>query len=290
MPTITLVIPSYNAPREHLERLYRSLLAQTLEDFEAVFVDDASREDHYDLLRDPRIRILRREKNQGPAVCRNAGVADARAPLLFFTDTDCALAPDTLERAVRHLEHSDATVGDTVTETRTMFGRAVALLGFPGGGCIGFHNVWRVSPEGLAASFSSCNVAFHKTVFEEMGRFDESFPVPGGEDTVLARRMNDAGKRLRYVPEQIVYHVERRGWKNFLRWQVLRGRGNYHIKKHVPEVGSYLRLRLWTFRNSFRAAGPWYGLPVFVLLCASVAGQMCGYWLEKRKTRRSEMR
>jgi glycosyltransferase involved in cell wall biosynthesis len=283
MPKITVVIPAYNAPHDHLERLYRSLLAQTRADFEVVLVDDASREDHYDLLRDSRFRILRREKNQGPAVCRNVGVSEARAARLFFTDTDCALAPDTLEQALRHLESNDATVGDTVTETHTHFGRAVALLGFPGGGCIGFHNVWRISDEGQAASFSTCNVAFNKAVFEEMGRFDEAFPVPGGEDTVLARRMKEAGKHLRYVPEQIVYHVERRGWRNFLRWQVLRGRGNYHIKKHVPEVGSYLRLRLWTFRNSFRAAGVWYAMPVFVLLCASVAGQMCGYWLEKRK-------
>ena len=73
-----------------------------------------------------------------------------------------------------------------------------------------------------------------------------------------------------------VFHVERSGLRSFLRWQWTRGRGNYYIKQHVPEVGGYLRLRLWTFANSFRAAGPLYAPLVFVLLVLSVSTQILG--------------
>lgn len=203
--------------------------------------------------------------------------------MLFFTDTDCVLEKDTLATAVTHLECEEATVGNTITRAATYFGRAVALLGFPGGGCIGFHRVWRVSHDGYARSFSSCNVAFRKALFERLGRFNEDFPVAGGEDTVLARRLLDGGGQLRYVPEQIVYHVERKGLRNFIRWQITRGRGNFYIRRHVPEVGSYLRLRLWTFRNSFRAAGWRYAPAVFLLLCLSVLFQALGYSREKAR-------
>ena len=65
MPRISVIVPSYSAPRAHLEALYRSLLAQTCGDFEALIVDDGSRDDCYELLEDPRFRVLRRSCNQG---------------------------------------------------------------------------------------------------------------------------------------------------------------------------------------------------------------------------------
>lgn len=280
---ISVIVPSFNPPRSHLGALYASLRAQTHADFECLLIDDGSTDTSaYALLEDPRFRVVYREKNAGPAVCRNAGAALAAHPFLFFTDTDCELHPECLARAVANLQRDELACGDTVTKTETIFGRAVALLGFPGGGAIGFHNVWRVDAEGYTRSFSSCNLAFRKDTFEKLGRFNETFPVAGGEDTVLARHAVDTGHRIRYDRTMIVYHVERSGLRSFLRWQWTRGRGNYYIKKHVPEVGGYLRLRLWTFANSFRAAGPLYAPLVFVLLVLSVTWQVLGMRAEAR--------
>lgn len=283
---ISVIVPSYCPPREHLAALYRALLAQTHTDFECVIIDDGSPDTSaYSLLEDARFRVVYREKNAGPAVCRNAGAAAARHALLFFTDTDCEPHPDCLARAVASLERDEIAAGDTVTKAETVFGRAVALLGFPGGGAIGFHNVWRVDADGYTRSFSSCNLAFRREAFEALGRFNETFPVAGGEDTVLARHAVETGRRIRYDRDMIVYHVERTGLRSFLRWQWTRGRGNYYIKGHVPEVGGYLRLRVWTFGNSFRAAGPLYAPLVFVLLVLSVTWQVLGMRAEARTAR-----
>ena len=286
-PDITVVIPSYNPSPSLLQTLYASLLNQTLEEFEVILGDDASTElTAYACLDDPRFHVLHQERNRGPAACRNTGAAAARSGCIFFTDTDCELAPDTLQRAVEGLRRDGILMGNTITRAVTPFGRAVALLGFPGGGILGFDKVWRVDAEGYTNSFSSCSLAFRKAVFEALGCFDETFPVAGGEDTVLARQAVQAGHRIRYLPEMRVYHVEKGTLSGFLRWQLTRGRGNYHIKRRVDTVGGYLRLRVWTFRNSLRAAGPRYALPVLGLIVLSVLWQVLGMCLEKGADRR----
>ncbi|MFM1921729.1 MAG: hypothetical protein RLZZ303_3363 [Candidatus Hydrogenedentota bacterium] len=282
-PAISVVVPSYNPDARLFARLYHSLCEQTYASFEVIVVDDASPSADYALLQDKRFRLLRLEKNAGPAAARNAGAAAARAPVLFFTDTDCELAPDCLAAMADAIASESILVGDTRTRVETAFGRAVALLGFPGGGALGFDRVWRVDAHGYTRSFSSCNLAFRRECFEALGRFNEDFPVAGGEDTVLARKAADAGIRIRYVPGQVVYHVEKSSLRDFLRWQIVRGRGNYHIHRHVPEVGGYLRLRVWTYANSMRAAGLLYALPVTLLWVLSMLYQTLGYRLEQRR-------
>ncbi len=140
--------------------------------------------------------------------------------------------------------------------------------------------------DGYTNSFSSCNLAFRKTVFEALGGFDETFPVAGGEDTVLAWKATQTGCRIRYVPEMQVYHIEKSTLGDFIRWQITRGRGNYHIKQQVGRVGGYLRLRMWTFKNSLRAAGFRYALPVLGLILLSVYYQVKGMCLETRDARK----
>jgi GT2 family glycosyltransferase len=282
--SISVVVPSYRPDPGLLKALYDSLLSQRHQDFEVVVVDDASPgAPPYALLCDPRFRLVRLEENGGPARARNTGAAAARHDFLFFTDTDCTLAPDCLAQVAAGLQRDAIVSGDTRTEVKTRFGRAVALLGFPGGGALGFHRVWRVDESGRTNSFSSCNLAFRKEVFEALGGFNERFPVAGGEDTVLARRAVERGMLIRYNPAQVVYHVEKHSLRDFLRWQLVRGRGNFYIRRHVPEVGGYLKLRVWTYRNSMRSAGLRYALPVTLLWVISVVYQTLGYRMEARR-------
>lgn len=286
IPRVSVVIPSYNPNPGLLRELYDSLLLQSSGDFEVIFVDDASSDaSAYACIQDKRFRILYQGRNHGPAACRNRGARAAESAFLFFTDTDCALDPDALKHVVDNLHGGAILMGNTITRVETPFGRAVALLGFPGGGILGFDKVWRVDGEGYTNSFSSCALAFRKVVFEALGGFDESFPVAGGEDTVLARQAVLAGCRIRYVPALRVFHVEKGDLRGFLRWQLTRGRGNYHIKKRVGKVGGYLRLRLWTFKNSLRAAGPRYFLPVGILILLSMGFQLAGMLFEAHRVK-----
>lgn len=289
MPEVSVIVPSRNPRPDWLEALCASLLGQSLPDFEVIVVDDASDGAAYSLPEDSRFRLVRRSRQSGPAACRNAGVAEARADRLFFTDTDCVLGPETLAHAVRGLELAPVSTGNTITRVESRFGRLVALLGFPGGGIIGFDRVWRVDAGGFAQSFSSCNVALRRDLFLETGGFDDSFPVAGGEDTVLARRILEAGGRIRYEAAQEVWHVEKPDLRGFVRWQIVRGRGNFHIHRRVPKVGGYLRLRVWTFCNSLKAAGLRDAPAVLALIVLSVLMQMWGYRCERRAWVRNEL-
>lgn len=282
MPEISVIIPSFNTPKGHLEALYSSLKAQSIADFEVLVVDDCSEFDFYEILEDERFTVIKMPENGGPAKCRNRGAELAAANKLFFTDSDCRLGQQTLAEAAAALDFDDAVMGNTVTDVKTPFGKAVAFLGFPGGGSIGFDKVWRVDKNGYTNSVTSCNFAVNKEFFTKNGMFDTSFPVPGGEDTYFGKKIVAQNAKIRYNSNQTVFHVERGTFKSFAKWQITRGRGNFHIKRKLGSVGSFYRLRLWSFKNSLKASGVYFPVVAYLIL-ASYVYQKIGYGKEAAK-------
>ena len=68
-----------------------------------IFVDDCGTDDSMDRVRgeakvDPRIRILKNERNMGPGTSRNRGIEVAYGEYLSFVDPDDYVAPDFLEK------------------------------------------------------------------------------------------------------------------------------------------------------------------------------------------------
>jgi glycosyltransferase involved in cell wall biosynthesis len=86
------VLATYDR-RATLPRAIASVLAQEDAHFELIIVDDASRDgtrDYLATLSDPRIRVMRAERNGGPSAARNLGLAAARADIVAFLDSDDA--------------------------------------------------------------------------------------------------------------------------------------------------------------------------------------------------------
>jgi glycosyltransferase involved in cell wall biosynthesis len=104
-PQVTVVIAAYNAERFIRETL-ESVLGQRLQDLEVIVVDDGSTDGTQQVLgsfSDRRLTVLRQD-NSGVSVARNAGLALARAPYIFFLDADDLLTPDALYKMVNALE------------------------------------------------------------------------------------------------------------------------------------------------------------------------------------------
>ena len=279
---ISVIIPSYNTPREYMEVLYQSLLNQTFDgEYEVIIVDDCSTVKDYSMVTDSRFHIIANKKNSGPAYSRNHGAEAASGEILFFTDSDCEVDKDTLKNIAELSGSYECMMGNTITKTKTWVGKCVAYLGFPGGGNIGFHNVWKVT-DGYTDSISSCNLAIRRALFFELGGFDTTFPVPGGEDTWFAKNMVQLGHRIKYQENQVVYHVERGDYKGFLRWQITRGRGNYHIKRKLGKVNGFFKLRLWSFKNSI-IKSRFYAPIVIYLIFVSALYQTIGLKQEKKR-------
>ncbi len=90
-PQVSVLLPCFNAAG-HLESCLESLLAQSLEDFEILAIDDGSDDETPELLeraagKDRRIRVFHRP-HQGIAKSLAAAAVEARAPLLARMDAD----------------------------------------------------------------------------------------------------------------------------------------------------------------------------------------------------------
>jgi glycosyltransferase involved in cell wall biosynthesis len=97
---ISVVIPAYNRG-EKILRAIAGVRAQTYPDLEIVVVDDGSRDGTAALvegLGDPRVRLIRHDRNRGAAAARNTGVAAARGDWIAFQDSDDDWLPEKLAR------------------------------------------------------------------------------------------------------------------------------------------------------------------------------------------------
>ncbi len=92
-------MPAFDAGatiRESVE----SVLAQLVPELELIVVDDGSRvpvTEALEEIRDPRLRILRHDRNRGTAAARNTALTAARAPLVSQLDADDLWEPDYLQ-------------------------------------------------------------------------------------------------------------------------------------------------------------------------------------------------
>lgn len=110
MPWLSIVLPVYNvAP--HVERCIASCLAQDVDDFEMIFVDDCGQDKSMSIVRhyaaqDGRIKIVSNPRNEGTFGARRAGAFAASGDYVFFLDPDDALPAGGLERLLSAVRES----------------------------------------------------------------------------------------------------------------------------------------------------------------------------------------
>ena len=99
-----MIIPTFNRATA-VSFSVRSVLNQTLTDFEVIVVDDGSTDDTGAVLSaitDPRLKIIR-QPNAERGAARNKGVSHSCGKYVFFLDSDDELYPDHLQTAYDEL-------------------------------------------------------------------------------------------------------------------------------------------------------------------------------------------
>ena len=106
-PLISVIIPAFNAEATILAAL-ASVRAQTYPSLEILVVDDCGTDTTVEqvgrvVADEPRLRLIRHDRNQGPAAARNTGLAVAAGRYSAFLDADDEWLPEKLERQVAAL-------------------------------------------------------------------------------------------------------------------------------------------------------------------------------------------
>lgn len=103
--TISVVIPAFNRART-IKYCLDSVLAQSLQPFEVIVVDDCSTDETVEIVRsfnDNIIRCIVLEKNSGAQAARNRGIREARGEWIAFQDSDDEWLPKKLEKQIAAL-------------------------------------------------------------------------------------------------------------------------------------------------------------------------------------------
>jgi len=99
----SIIIPTHNRIGL-LQRAIRSVLNQTVIDFELIVVDDGSSDGTtawLATLQEPRLRVIRRDTPRGASAARNAGIQAAQGRLIAFLDDDDEYRSEFLARHTR---------------------------------------------------------------------------------------------------------------------------------------------------------------------------------------------
>ena len=106
---VSIIMPNYNSEK-YIEATIKSVLAQTYQNWELLFVDDCSSDTSLELARtfqDERIRVFLMKENGGAALARNRAIEEAKGRWIAFLDSDDVWLPKKLEKQVAFMEHNN---------------------------------------------------------------------------------------------------------------------------------------------------------------------------------------
>jgi glycosyltransferase involved in cell wall biosynthesis len=207
-PTYSVLVPAYRT-EAFIAELVESVIAQTRTDWELIVVDDASDDGVSERVRpylgDPRIRLIRNERNRGVSSSRNVAARTARGRFLSFIDSDDVLRSDFLEQISAVIEplQNPGIVG-CISGLIDEAGEHVAAAG-------------KVLPEPFTSSdpedtlldllrgpHDLNGMTIPRSVFEQIGEFDENIWM--GEDLEIWVRIAVTGRAVRVIREPIHFY------------------------------------------------------------------------------------
>lgn len=171
LPKVSVVIPTHNRAPFVLEAV-NSVLSQSFKDFELIVIDDGSHDHTFKSLSSHRDHIVYHyQKNQGVSAARNKGISLSKGEWICFLDSDDLWTPQKLEVQF----HATQSTGFLASYTDEIW----------------YRKNKRVNPKikhekHSGFIFEKClplciispsSVMLHKSIFENVGYFDERLPA-----------------------------------------------------------------------------------------------------------------
>jgi GT2 family glycosyltransferase len=173
MAAVSVIIPTFNRAHK-IARAVASVLYQTFTDHEVLVVDDGSEDATAEVLKPfrSRIKCIHHSKNRGVSAARNTGITESHSPLIAFLDSDDYWLPGKLAAQVSFFSEHPAAVACQAEELWIRRGVRVNPM----------KKHLKPSGEIFEPSLKLCVVSpsavvVKRTLLEDVGVFDEDFPV-----------------------------------------------------------------------------------------------------------------
>ncbi len=226
-PLVSVIIVNRNGI-ELVKACVRSVLANNYNNFEVIFVDNASNDGSLELVKrifaeDLRLKIIENPGSLGPAVGRNVGARHAKGEYLAFLDNDTEVDKNWLIEFLKVLE-KDKTIGAAQAKLLCMdtnfydcAGDYLGPLGFLIERSRGQEDIGQFDYVTDILSAKSAASIIRRDLFERIGGFDGDFYMYL-EETDLSWRVWLAGFRVVFVPSAVVYHAFNTPKKDFKKY------------------------------------------------------------------------
>jgi GT2 family glycosyltransferase len=214
-PQVSIIIPIYNQTAYTLRCLQAIALHTTNISYEVLVIDDCSPEPAVEVLRGVKgLRLFRNKTNQGFILNCNFGASKARGKYLVFLNNDTEVQPRWLEALLKTFEqHSGAgLVGAKLVYPDGTLQEAGGIIWKDGSAWNYGRNDDPEKPEyNYVRETDYCSgacIMIPGTLYRQVGGFDETFYPAYCEDSDLAFKVREAGRKTYYQPAAIVLHHE----------------------------------------------------------------------------------
>jgi poly-beta-1,6-N-acetyl-D-glucosamine synthase len=202
-PNVSIVIAARNECQT-IGTLLEKIRLQTHTNFKVIIVDDHSTDGTAEVVRyfgdqDPRFSIMR-SSGEGKKAALTTGIKFSKEEIVVTTDADCWVEAQWLQSMIAPFRDKETkfVFGGVKIEGQTFFSKLqshefLSLIGTAAG------TLWW----GFPTMCNGANLAFRKSVFLEVGGYENNFHIPSGDDEFLMHKIHHRyPDGVLFIPDQ----------------------------------------------------------------------------------------
>lgn len=229
---ISIVLPTYNGA-DYLEESIKSVVGQTLNDWELIIVDDCSTDKtpmiaNFYSSEDSRIKVIHNETNKKLPASLNIGFSVAKGNFLTWTSDDNKYYPKALDTMKRYLE-DNPSCPMVCADMEIIDNRGMTIGDFEKYSSVGMY---------YDNSVGACFM-YRREVKDAVGNYDEN--GFGVEDYDYWLRILEKCGNIEYIDEKLYSYRVHGGSLTATRWKDIKYKLNILRTKRFEEIFNKLK-------------------------------------------------
>lgn len=213
---ISIIVPNLHSPT--IDKTLESIVNQECDcNYEIIVVG----QDRFNIVFESKlIRFIKTSNPVPPSVARNIGIRNSQGDILIFIDADCLAEKGWMQTLIDCYKNPEVmVVGGGVNFPADNFLSYCDNLAT-------FHDYLSSQKPGTRDILPTLNFSIRREVIDSVGYFDESYPLPAGEDADYSTRLRIMGYTLLFEPKASINHQSKRY-------------GIIQVVKHAYHFGQY---------------------------------------------------